>query len=153
MEKKEVIGWRKEEVIKRIDKPTKIARARVLGYKDKQGFIVVRVKVPMGRRKRPKPPGGRKPKKFGRFFSLNKPKQSVAEEKAARKYQNLEVLNSYLVGEDGVSKWFEVLLIDPNNPAIKSDPKMKWICSKNQKGRAFRGLTSAGKRSRRFLAK
>ncbi len=148
MDKQTLVGWRKEETITRVEKPTDKKRARSLGYKGKTGFVVARVKVPKGMRKRPKPMGGRTPKKYGRFFSLNISKQVVAEQKAARKYPNLEVLNSYFVGEDGVSKWFEVLLVDPDNPGIKNDPQLNWICSKKQKGRAFRGLTSAGKKSR-----
>jgi large subunit ribosomal protein L15e len=51
----------------------------------------------------------------------------IAEERVARKYPNLEVLNSYWVWEDGVSKWFEVILVDPNSPSIKSDKDMGWI--------------------------
>ena len=72
--------------------------------------------------------------------------RQIAEEKAARKYPNLEVLNSYYVAEDGKSKYYEVILIDPNLPTIKNDHRINWI--KNQRGRAFRGLTSAGKKSR-----
>jgi large subunit ribosomal protein L15e len=72
----------------------------------------------------------------------------IAEERAARKFPNLEVLNSYWVGEDGRYKWFEVILVDPHHPVIQSDPKINWICQKQHKGRVFRGLTSAGKKVR-----
>ena len=40
------------------------------------------------------------------------------------------------------------MMVDPNNPVIKSDPKLNWICSSKQSGRAFRGLTPAGKKGR-----
>ncbi|MEM5870716.1 MAG: 50S ribosomal protein L15e, partial [Candidatus Aenigmatarchaeota archaeon] len=72
--------------------------------------------------------------------------QLIAEEKAARKYRNLEVLNSYLVADDGVYKYFEIIMVDPHHPVIKSDKNINWIC--NQRGRVFRGLTSAGKKMR-----
>ncbi len=141
-----LIEWRREPVVSRIEGPTKLDRARRLGYKAKQGFVIVRVRVKKGRRKRPKPGGGRVPKRAGRFFTLNKSKQQVAEEKAARKFPNLEVLNSYFVGQDGVSKWFECIMIDPNHPSIKKDRAAAGAARK--RGRTFRGLTSAGKKSR-----
>ncbi len=146
--KDRLIQWRKERVIKKIDKPTRIDRARKLGYKAKQGFVVARVRVKRGKRKIPKPAGGRRPKRSGRFYPLGKSWQVVAEEKAAKRFPNLEVLNSYWVGEDGKSKWFEIILVDPNHPSVKRDSDIKWITRPQQKGRAFRGLTSSGKRSR-----
>ncbi len=146
--KKRMIMWRKEPVVNRIERPTRLDRARSLGYKAKQGFVVVRVRVKRGKRKRPKPSGGRGPKKAGRFFSLGKSKRVVAEEKAARKFPNLQVLNSYLVGEDGVYKWFECILVDANHPGIRKDRDLKWLSEKQHKNRVFRGLTSAGKKSR-----
>ena len=72
--------------------------------------------------------------------------------RAARKYPNLEVLNSYYVGESGKYKWYEVILVDPHHPVIKSDPKINWICRPCNRGRAFRGLTSAGKKARGLRA-
>ena len=47
--------------------------------------------------------------------------QRIAEERTARRYPNLEVLNSYWVGEDGKNKFYEIIMIDPEHPAIKSD--------------------------------
>jgi len=83
-------------------------------------------------------------KKFKHAKSL----KLIAEERAARKYPNLEVLNSYWVGEDGRSKWFETILVDPNHPVIKSDNTINWICEKQHTNRALRSLTSAGKKVR-----
>ena len=74
--------------------------------------------------------------------------QRIAEERVARRYPNLQVLNSYWLWEDGKFKFFEVILVDPNHPAIKNDPKINWICENHQTGRAFRGLTSEGKKNR-----
>jgi len=146
--KKRLIELRKEPVVNRVEKPTRPDRARSLGYKAKQGFAVVRVRVPKGRRKRPKFSGGRRPKARGRFFSLDKPKQVVAEEKVCRKFPNMEVLNSYWLAEDGKHIWFECVLADPSHPQIKKDKKTKWVTEPQQRKRANRGLTSAGKKSR-----
>jgi len=74
--------------------------------------------------------------------------QLIAEERVARKFPNLEVLNSYYVAEDGLQKWFEVILVDPSHPAIKNDPNINWICNKSNRRRVFRGLTSSGKKMR-----
>jgi large subunit ribosomal protein L15e len=145
-----LVIWRKQKVVERIEKPTRLDRARALGYKAKQGFVLCRVRVRKGGRRRPLyGRGGRKPSKAGLVkFTPGKSLQWQAEEKAARKFPNLEVLNSYYVGEDGTYKWFEVILVDPHHPNIKNDPKINWICKPAHKGRVFRGLTSAGKKSR-----
>ena len=147
-EKNRLTKWRKDKVVTKLDKPTRIDRARSLGYKAKQGFVVARVRVTRGMRKRPKPAGGRRPKRAGRFYSLDKSKKQVAEEKAARKFRNLNVLNSYWVGEDGNSQWYEIILVDPSHPSIRKDKNVKWIGDPKHKGRVFRGKTSAGQKSR-----
>ncbi len=147
--KKRIMEWRRQPAIVRIEKPTRLDRARALGYKAKQGFVVVRVRVRKGGRRKPRPDKGRRPKRMGIYgFAPAKSLRLIAEERAARKYPNLEVLNSYYVGEDGQYKWFEVILVDPHHPAICKDPDIKWICSPKHKGRVFRGLTSAGKKMR-----
>jgi large subunit ribosomal protein L15e len=74
--------------------------------------------------------------------------QLIAEERAARKFPNLEVLNSYWVWEDGLHKWFEVIMVDPNHPVVRSDKNINWISKNVQHGRVHRGLTSAGKEVR-----
>jgi len=130
--------WGKEPPVVRVEKPTNLQRARNIGYKAKQGYIVARVRTRKGRSKRIKKKGG-KPRRRARFVSSDKSLQHMAEEKAARKYSNMEVLNSYWVGEDGNRKYFEVVLVDPSHPGIGI---------KVQKGRAFRGLTSAGRKHR-----
>jgi large subunit ribosomal protein L15e len=81
-------------------------------------------------------------------FKPAKSLRLIAEERAARKFPNAEVLNSYWVGEDGRSKWFEVILVDTAHPAIKSDKDVSWITERQHKRRALRGLTSAGKNVR-----
>ncbi|MCI4457773.1 MAG: 50S ribosomal protein L15e [Desulfurococcaceae archaeon] len=150
--KERLIKWRREETVVRIDKPTRLDRAREIGYKAKQGFIVVRVRVSKGGREKPRPNKGRRPKRMGVYgYSPEKSLQLIAEETAARKYRNLEVLGSYYVAEDGEYKWYEVILVDPNHPAIKSDPDINWITDPSQRGRAFRGKTMAGRRMRGLL--
>jgi len=145
--KERLVIWRKEPSIIRIEKPTRLDRAHALGYKAKQGFILARVRIGKGSSKREKPSGGRKPLHAGMTSITPKMNlQHIAEMRVARKFPNLEVLNSYYVAEDGKFKWFEVILVDPNHPCIKNDLKLNWIC-KNRR-RVFRGLTSAGKRSR-----
>ena len=136
-----LVEWRKEPTVIRIEKPTRLDRARSLGYKSKQGFAVVRVRVVRGRRKRPLFKGGRRPKRRGRFLSLDKSKQAVAEERVARKFRNMEVLNSYWVGEDGNHQWYECVLADRDHAAVKKDKERKWVTEPQHRGRAFRGLT------------
>ena len=72
----------------------------------------------------------------------------IGETRVGRRFMNLRVLNSYYVGEDGKQKYYEVILVDPDHPQIKSDPKINWICSPTHKGRERRGLTSAGRKAR-----
>ncbi|AGK62052.1 LSU ribosomal protein L15E [Archaeoglobus sulfaticallidus PM70-1] len=139
--------WRRDPAVVRVERPTRLDRARTLGYKAKRGIIVVRVRVRRGGRHITRFRKGRKTKNM--LVNKRTPKKSlqrIAEERAARKYRNMEVLNSYWVGEDGKYKWFEVILVDRDSPDIKADKDLSWIC--RQKGRAFRGLTSAGKKGR-----
>ena len=74
-------------------------------------------------------------------------------ETGVRDQENLEVLNSYLIGKDGKHYFYEVILIDPERPEIKNDPDKNWITKPANKGRVFRGLTSAGKKSRGLRTK
>ncbi|RLI41813.1 50S ribosomal protein L15e [Candidatus Bathyarchaeota archaeon] len=144
-----LIEWRKQPTVTRIEKPTRLDRARKLGYKAKQGFIVVRVRVRRGGLRKRRPRAGRRPKRMGvKKYKPAKSLRLIAEERAARKFPNLEVLNSYWVGEDGRSKWFEVIMVDPSHPVVKTDKDVNWICQKQHKRRVFRGLTSAGKKVR-----
>ncbi len=144
-----LIVWRKQASIVRLERPTRLGRARSLGYKAKQGYIVVRVRTGRGPREKPRPRMGRKPRSLGvRKYTPQKSRQWIAEERAARKYPNLRVLNSYWVGSDHKWVWYEVILVDPNHPVVYNDPHISWICDPAHKGRESRGLTSAGKKSR-----
>lgn len=150
LKQERLIGFRKEKKsIVEVDKPTNIARARELGYKAKQGITVARVRVRKGSGMHTRPKGGRRPKRMG-FKKLTRriSIQGIGEQRVAKKYPNMEVLNSYKVGEDGKNHYFEVILVDPKAPTIKKDKDLKWVAEKQHKNRAHRGLTSAQKKSR-----
>lgn len=148
-----LIELRKENSVVRVDHPTRLDRARSLGYKAKQGIFVVRVKVKRGKRQRPQFAGGRRSKHMRRKKIVGKSYNWIAEERAARKYRNCEVLNSYHLAEDAEHKWFEVIMVDRTSSVIKNDKQLNWVCEKQHLGRAFRGLTSAGRNSRGLLNK
>ena len=144
-----MIEWRRAPAFVRIDKPTRLDRARSLGYKAKQGYVIVRARVRRGPLRKRAITGGRKPKRKGiSRITMGKNLKRIAEERAGKRYPNLEVLNSYWLSQDGKNKYFEVILVDPDHPVIKADPKINWICSDKQSGRASRGLTSAGQKGR-----
>ncbi|MAL51284.1 MAG: 50S ribosomal protein L15e, partial [Euryarchaeota archaeon] len=122
-------------------------------YKAKQGVVVVRTRVRRGGLRKGKVHMKRKPSKAGvRKITMGKNIQRIAEERCARHYPNLEVLNSYWVGQDGKHKYYEVILIDTHHPAIIADKQLGVFSRANghnsHRGRAARGLTSAGKRGR-----
>ena len=141
--------WRNEGSVVRIERPTRLDKARSLGYKAKQGVVVARVSVRKGSARKQRHKAGRRSKRQGvTRITRRKNIQRVAEERAARVYPNLEVLSSYSVGQDGSQKWHEVILLDPNHPAIENDDDLDWICEPDQRNRVFRGLTGAGRRNR-----
>lgn len=150
--KQRLIEWRHGPAVVRVEKPTRLDRAREIGYKAKPGFVVARVRVRKGGMRKQRPNKGRRPKRMGVYgFAPAKSIQLIAEERAARKYPNLEVLGSYYVGEDGLYKYYEVILVDPHHPAIKSDKDINWITEPQHRGRVFRGKTMAGRRMRGLL--
>ena len=121
-----VIGWRKQNAITRIDKPSRLERARRLGYKAKQGIVVIRMRVGTGGMRRQRPRGGRRPKHLGvtRIKGDDSMKQ-VAERRVLEKYPNLKLLGSYFVYKDGAHYWFEVILADPSHPRITKDKELR----------------------------
>ncbi|HED05246.1 MAG TPA: 50S ribosomal protein L15e [Ignavibacteria bacterium] len=143
-----MIVWRKSESITKVDKPLRLDRARTLGYKNKKGFVIARVKLKRGGHKRPRPNKGRRSKRLHTRKNLGMNYKWIAEQRAGRKYKNLEVLNSYIIGKDGIYYFYEVILVDPKMPEIKNDKTINWIAKPSNKGRVFRGLTSAGRKSR-----
>ena len=144
--KSKLAEWSKEPPVSRIGKPTNLSRARNLGYKAKEGIKIARVRVRKGNRKRATVGGGRKPSKSGRYFSRSKSLQSIAEERAAKKFTNCEIMNSYFVGEIGTDRFYEVIMLDKSSKALQADAGYSHIL-KNQH-RAERGLTSSGRKHR-----
>nr|MDO8088947.1 50S ribosomal protein L15e [Candidatus Sigynarchaeum springense] len=145
-----LIEWRRQPTVVRVKKPLRLDRARNLGYKAKQGFVITRVKVRRGTFvSRMRPWMGRQPTKMGvNKMTTGQSLKWIAEQRAQKRYPNLEVLNSYWVAQDGHHKYFEVILVDPVHPNIISDKHINWICQTTMKGRVYRGLTSSGKKAR-----
>jgi large subunit ribosomal protein L15e len=143
------VEYRKGKSIQRVENPTNIHRARTLGYKAKQGYIIVRARIRKGGMHKLRPKRGRKPRALGvSKYTTGKNLQWIAEERVQRKYPNMQVLNSYKVYADGKHWYYETILVDPNHPVIKADPKIKWISEPQHAKRVTRGLTSAGNRAR-----
>jgi len=145
--------WRREPVNCKIERPTRIDAARRLGYKAKQGVVMIRTRIRRGGLRKGKIHMKRKPSKAGiKKITMAKNTQRMAEERVARHFPNMEVLNSYWVGQDGKHKFYEVILIDTHHPAIIADKQLGVFSgangNKSHRGRAFRGKTSAGKRGR-----
>lgn len=140
------IEWRAQPTTVRVDRPTRMDRARALGYKAKKGFVIVRQQVKRGGRQRPDIKGGRKTSNSTQRKVVSKNYQLVAEERASKKYPNTEVLGSYYLTQDGQSYWYEVILIDRDSPSVYMSKNTAWVY--DTKGKVFRGLTSAGRKSR-----
>lgn len=144
-----LISWRREKNFSRIERPTRLDRARALGYKAKQGVIVVRGRVRKGGLQKRKIWKGRRAKREGmKKITMGKSIKRIAEERTAKRYPNMEVLNSYWVGEDGKHVWFETILVDKHHPSVMADKNLNWICGRAHKGRVYRGKTSAGRKGR-----
>lgn len=146
--RKRMIVWRKSNVIVKVEKPLRLDRARALGYKAKKGIIVVRIRIGRGGRRKMRPKKGRRSKRMTNRKVVKMNYKEVAEQRVARKYRNMEVLNSYQIGKDGVNYFYEVILVDRDTREIKTDKQLSFITKPSSRGRAFRGLTSAGKKAR-----
>ena len=143
--------YRQLNVIHRASRPSRPDKARRLGYKAKQGYVVYRIRVRRGGRKKPVPKGATYGKPVHEGVSQLKYQRSLrstAEERVGRKCANLRVLNSYWVNQDATYKYFEVILVDPSHKAIRRDPRINWIVNPVHKRREARGLTAIGKKSR-----
>lgn len=146
--KQRIISWRTEPSTIRIPKPTRLDRARSLGYKAKPGILIVRQRVLRGGRMRPKNKAGRRPKHFRSRKIVGMNYQWIAEQRAAKKFMNCEVLNSYFLAQDGTYYWYEIILADRNHPVVLADSRLNWVHDKANYKRVFRGITSAGRKSR-----
>jgi len=144
--KERLVKWRKQPAVVRIARPTRLDRARSVGYTAKQGIILARVRVQRGGHTRTRPNKGRRSKRMHINKNLNLSYQTIAERRANVKCKNCEVLNSYQVALDGKHYWYEVILIDRNHPAMKADKKYAGLTL--HRGRAFRGKTSSNRKTR-----
>merc|ERR1719316_1901652 len=143
--------YRQLPAVHRASKPSRLDKARALGFKQKQGYAVYRVRIRRGGRKRAVHKGtvfGKPVHQGIRKLKKARSHRSVAEEKVGRRCSNMRVLNSYWVGQDAAYKFFEVILVDPAHQAIKKDPRINWIVSEKHNKRELRGLTSTGKKQR-----
>lgn len=148
--------YRQSHRMVRVSRPTRPDKARRMGYKAKQGFVIWRVRVRRGGRKRPVAKGicYGKPKTAG-VNQLKNAKNllDIAEGRVGRHCGSMRVLNSYWINMDALYKYYEVILVDPMHKTIRRDPRINWICNAVHKHREARGLTSAGRKHRGLYRK
>ena len=113
-----LIQFRKEPATLRVEHPTRMDKARALGFKAKPGMFIVRQQVRGGGHVRPDIRGGRRPSRFHQVKNLHKNYQQICEERVADKHINCEVLGSYPVAEDGYTLWYEIILVDRHHPQV-----------------------------------
>lgn len=117
---------RKQNAIIRLEKPSRIQKARRLGYKAKQGIIVIRMRVGTGGMRKKRPRSGRRPKHLGvTRIKADVTMQQVAERRVLQRYPNMTLLGSYYLYKDGFHYWFEVILADPAHPRIAKDKELR----------------------------
>ncbi|KAL6005054.1 60S ribosomal protein L15 [Asimina triloba] len=149
-----IVRWSNTLVFTRLQSPP--LESMTKGNGENAGYVIYRVRVRRGGRKRPVPKGivYGKPKNQGiTQLKFQRNKRSVAEERAGRKLGGLKVLNSYWINEDSTYKYYEIILVDAAHNAIRNDPRINWICKPVHKHRELRGLTSAGKKYRGLRGK
>lgn len=146
--RKMMIDWRKDGAFTKVEKPLRLDKARSLGYKAKKGFSIIRVKVLRGGHRKPRPNKGRRSKRLHTRKNLKMSYKWIAEQRVSKRFTNLEVLNSYMIGKDGKHYFFEVICVDPQRPEIKNSKETAFITKEANKNRPERGKTSAGKKSR-----
>ena len=120
------INWRRQNAMTRIDRPSRLLRARRLGYKAKEGIIVVRMRVGTGGMSKQRPRGGRRPKHLGvTRIKADVNMQEVAERRVLENHRNMKLLGSYFLYRDGKHIWYEVILADPSHPRIAKDKELR----------------------------
>jgi large subunit ribosomal protein L15e len=120
------IAWRRGATLVRVPRPTRLDRAKALGYKAKQGIIVVRIKVTRGGMRQKRPTSGRRPKHMGTLkIKGHFSSQDTAERRVAEKYPNAKVLGSYPIYQDGRFIWHEVILADLHHPSMQASYEIR----------------------------
>ena len=120
------VEWRRQNSLVRLERPSRIQKARQLGYKAKQGIVVIRMRVGRGNMRRKRPVAGRRPKHLG--VLRIKPAlsmQKVAERRVLERHPNMKLLGSYYLYQDGLYLWYEVILADPSHPRILKDKEIR----------------------------
>ena len=146
--RKRMIEWRQGESVIRVENPLRVDRAHSLGYKAKKGIFIVRVRLNRGGHVRPRPKKGRMGRRMHTILNLKMNYQQIAEQRAAVKYPNCEVLNSYWIGKDGMHFFYEVIMVDRAAPEIKTDKQLSFVTKPANNTRIYRGLTSAATKAR-----
>ena len=124
--RQKAVIWRNQNAVTRVEKPSRIARARRLGYKAKQGIIVVRMRVGTGGMRKERPRGGRRPKHLGvTKIKADVSMKQVSERRVLERYPNMKLLGSYFLYKDGMHYWFEIILADPSHPRIAKDKEIR----------------------------
>ena len=120
------VEWRRQNALVRVERPSRIQKARQLGYKAKQGIVVIRMRVGRGNMRKKRPVAGRRPKHLG--VLRIKPAlsmQKVAERRVLERHPNMKLLGSYYLYQDGLYLWYEVILADPSHPRIVKDKEIR----------------------------
>ncbi len=116
------VQLRKEPAMLRVERPWRLDRARALGYKAKEGVVVVRMRVSRGGMRKQRPTSGRRPKHMGVLkMKSDVSAQQVAERRVSERHPNMVLMGSYPVWKDGIHAWFECILVDPERASIKKD--------------------------------
>ncbi|KAL0485871.1 ribosomal protein L15 [Acrasis kona] len=141
--------------IVRANQPTRPDKARRIGYRAKQGYVIYRARIRRGGRRKQVRKGNTNGKPAGQGIHMkpNRNLQVMAEARVGRRCGNLRVISSYWVSQDARYKWYEVVCVDPFHQAIRNDPKIRWATFAKQKHRECRGKTTAGRRARGLMNK
>jgi large subunit ribosomal protein L15e len=124
--KERAIAWRRGPTVVRLEHPTRLDRARALGYKAKQGFVVVRIKITRGGMRQKRPTSGRRPKHLGTVkIKGHFSSQDTAERRVLEKYPNSRLIGSYPVYQDGRYIWFEVIAVDLGSPSVQNSYELR----------------------------
>ncbi len=124
--KSRAIEWRRGRTVVRLERPMRLDRARSLGYKAKQGYVVVRIKLTRGGMRQKRPTSGRRPKHMGTLkIKGHFSSQDTAENRVLEKYPNTELVGSYPVYQDGRFIWYEVILVDVHHPSLSNSYQIR----------------------------
>ncbi|MDJ0272924.1 MAG: hypothetical protein QXN23_04835 [Candidatus Caldarchaeum sp.] len=119
--RKRMVAWRRMKAVERVEKPLRIDRARELGYKAKQGYVVALVRVRRGGFSKPRPRSGRRQKALGVVkHKVNVSMKEEAVQRFIKQFPNLKPLGAYPLAQDSLYRWYEVVAVDPSHPAVQA---------------------------------